>query len=236
MGGGYIIMFMIFSFIHPYGCCISLGIILCLIFNLFIINRKDLLSNLSNILFYVYCGAFFCGKIFFIVELIGISLISVHSYILPSMLSIIRGGFCILGASFGGVIGVFYAIKKYNYKKSDFTILPISILLIHMCGRIGCYYANCCNGKVFLFSLYPVVICYYFTVFIFGLIIYYSGFFSDISFTMMYYGFSVFFERFVFDFFREDAVFIYFPLTYYHIASICYIILIFLIVKKYSDK
>lgn len=63
-------------------------------------------------------------------------------------------GMTFIGGLFGGVV-IFILMHKYYYMKSNQSIMkevlkiaPVSICYAHACGRIGCYLAGCCYGKV----------------------------------------------------------------------------------------
>ena len=70
----------------------------------------------------------------------------------------VNGSFIISGITFyGGLIfGVasmwlqllFYTNKTKYSKKEWFDILTVPFVTFHMCGRIGCFFAGCCYGKV----------------------------------------------------------------------------------------
>lgn len=217
-------MFSCYKGFQLYGFFIAFGIMIVLSIDLFLAYRKNIICDLQKIFIFTYLGAFLFGKLFFLIEFLLMYSGSMSAlYSLENCISFMREGFCILGASFGGIIGMAYSMSNVS-GESLCGVFPISILLIHGFGRIGCYYAHCCDGSVGTVSLYIIVVAYYILLFSIGLFLYIFGKIQCFISGVRYYATVVFFERFLFDIFRDDVIFLYFPISYYHIASIFYII------------
>lgn len=98
-------------------------------------------------------------KIFFIFPKIVYAFFSasVFAGVIDSMFKIrINNGFMIQGASFyGGLIGGVTAMlvmiclsdEKHYTVREWFDILTLPLIIFHICGRLGCFFAGCCYGK-----------------------------------------------------------------------------------------
>lgn len=224
----FIILFLVFDYIHPYGLCILSGILLVTLIYLLFFQKKDNQIEIESLIFFTYLGAFIGGKLLYLFE--------INFYNISFL--ILSGGFSLLGASLGGILGFFYYKKKNKISSLAISIIPILTLLVHAGGRIGCYFSNCCDGNFFGFSLYPIVILFYFISSIIGMLLYKKKILRTLKKTFLYYVFIIFLERFVFDIFRNDTILTSYILTKYQFIAIIYlllsIILIFIITKKKS--
>lgn len=82
---------------------------------------------------------------------------SIFAGIFDSMFKLrMNNGFIIQGATFyggliGGVTAMFIMLrvtdKQYHTVKEWFDILTLPLIVFHMCGRLGCFFAGCCYGK-----------------------------------------------------------------------------------------
>ncbi|MFH1283412.1 MAG: prolipoprotein diacylglyceryl transferase [bacterium] len=66
------------------------------------------------------------------------------------MFMIWKGGLVYYGGLLGGILGgiaIIYKYRIYNWKKVADVLSP-SIALAHAFGRIGCFFAGCCYGKI----------------------------------------------------------------------------------------
>lgn len=98
-------------------------------------------------------------KIFFIFPKIVYAFFSasVFAGVIDSMFKMrINNGFIIRGASFyGGLIGGVTAMlvmlrlsdEKHYTVKEWFDIMTLPLIMFHICGRLGCFFAGCCYGK-----------------------------------------------------------------------------------------
>ncbi|MDR0646433.1 MAG: prolipoprotein diacylglyceryl transferase [Elusimicrobiota bacterium] len=110
------------------------------------LKRKNALGltreQILDIIFYIILGALIGGKIFFIA-------FYPQDFFALSLFDKIRYGFVFLG----GFIGAF-AVGVYILRKQKVPVLPgadffvQAVPLGHAIGKIGCFLAGCCYGKV----------------------------------------------------------------------------------------
>ena len=134
--------------IYMYGVCIAIGIV-CAILVLRIFGKK-LGVNKKYLDFIEMDGYLAIGLGFFFATVFQ----AVYNYIEnPSAGFSLKGGMTFLGGLIGGAL-VFFIIyfifrKKYTERFKDvMPVVPCSILIAHGFGRIGCFCAGCCYGKV----------------------------------------------------------------------------------------
>ncbi|MCB2306441.1 prolipoprotein diacylglyceryl transferase [Clostridium estertheticum] len=135
-----------FSFvkIYGYGLMIMIGILsaLCLLS----CRSKKEQYNEDNIwdmaILTIICGVI-GGKVMYIITDIKEVLQN------PSVLKDVGNGFVIYGAILGGILGIYiYSKKKAWNTLSVLDLLVPSLPLAQGFGRIGCFLAGCCYGKV----------------------------------------------------------------------------------------
>jgi prolipoprotein diacylglyceryltransferase len=226
-------MFLAFE---PYGLCIAIGVLFALTIANFFSEKKNIGGDLNFIFFLTYIAAFLCGKFFFVFESWLLYDTTFCLYSFDAWWYLLKSGFCILGASFGGILGLYYAVTLSTKNKDNYALFPILIFLIHMFGRLGCLYAGCCNGSCLGISLYPIVIIFYLLLFVVGVIFYRRGNIATLRSALLFYAFGVFLERLLFDIFREDAYFLFFPVTYYHIIALVYFFFVILVLKLFFKR
>jgi len=139
------ILFQFFGIkIYGYGLMIMIGIMSALF--LFSYRSKKKQYNEDNIWDMAIIAIIFGiigGKVLYIITDI--------KYIIeqPSALKNIGNGFVIYGAIFGGVLAVYLYSKKKKWDILNVFDLAIpSLPLAQGFGRIGCFLAGCCYGKV----------------------------------------------------------------------------------------
>lgn len=130
--------------IYGYGLMITIGIIAALFLLSYRSKKKQ--YNEDNIwdmaILVIICGII-GGKVMYIITEIR--------YIIeqPSVLKNIGNGFVIYGAIFGGILGVHLYSKKKGWNTiSVLDLLIPSLPLAQGFGRIGCFLAGCCYGRV----------------------------------------------------------------------------------------
>ncbi|MBU3178906.1 prolipoprotein diacylglyceryl transferase [Clostridium estertheticum] len=135
-----------FSFvkIYGYGLMIMIGILsaLCLLS----CRSKKEQYNEDNVwdmaILTIICGVI-GGKVMYIITDIKEVLQN------PSVLKNVGNGFVIYGAILGGILGIYiYSKKKAWNTLSVLDLLVPSLPLAQGFGRIGCFLAGCCYGKV----------------------------------------------------------------------------------------
>ncbi len=147
--------------------------------------------------------------------------------------TLLQGGFSLLGASLGGVSGLSYYLSSHKSFPNLIGYIPISVLLVHSFGRLGCFLSGCCDGSLGGYSLYPIVIAFYFIFFIIGLALYKKKYITTLKSGLYYYIFAIFWERFLFDPCRFDSVKTAYFLTYYQYVGIIYLVAAFLIIRYF---
>ncbi|MBU3214861.1 prolipoprotein diacylglyceryl transferase [Clostridium estertheticum] len=135
-----------FSFvkIYGYGLMIMIGILSAL-FLLSCRSKKEQ-YNEDNVwdmaILTIICGVI-GGKVMYIITDIKEVLQN------PSVLKDVGNGFVIYGAILGGILGIYiYSKKKAWNTLSVLDLLVPSLPLAQGFGRIGCFLAGCCYGKV----------------------------------------------------------------------------------------
>ncbi|MBX4266097.1 prolipoprotein diacylglyceryl transferase [Clostridium estertheticum] len=135
-----------FSFvkIYGYGLMIMIGILSAL-FLLSCRSKKEQ-YNEDNVwdmaILTIICGVI-GGKVMYIITDIKEVLQN------PSVLKDVGNGFVIYGAILGGILGIYIYSKKKDWNTlSVLDLLVPSLPLAQGFGRIGCFLAGCCYGKV----------------------------------------------------------------------------------------
>jgi phosphatidylglycerol:prolipoprotein diacylglycerol transferase len=62
----------------------------------------------------------------------------------------VGGGFVFYGGAILASISTFIFIKLTSQKKNDFGFLVPAIAIGHCVGRLGCFFAGCCHGTLFI--------------------------------------------------------------------------------------
>ena len=135
-----------FSFVkvYGYGLMIAVGIIAALLLLSYRSKEKQYdEDNIWNMaILAIICGII-GGKVVYIITDI--------KYIIeqPSVLKNVGNGFVIYGAILGGILAVYLYSKKKGWNILSVVDLTIpSLPLAQGFGRIGCFLAGCCYGKV----------------------------------------------------------------------------------------
>lgn len=131
--------------VYSYGVMIALGILSAY----FIVKykTKDIpLSSdkISSLLIWVIVAAFIGGKLFFFLE-------NPQRYIDdPSeIINAAGGGFVFYGSLIFAIPTIIWWLRKEKLAvRSFFDILAFAGPVVHSFGRIGCFMAGCCHGRV----------------------------------------------------------------------------------------
>jgi phosphatidylglycerol---prolipoprotein diacylglyceryl transferase len=226
--------------IEAYGFLILIGIILTLLF--WIILSKYFIKSNSKLSFYletafnIYIISLMSGKLLYLI--VDYNLCS------ESIIESITSGFSVLGASFGGIIGYLYIYIKH---KNEIRILramyalPVVLPVLHAFGRIGCLCSGCCGGIVYIFKTEMHLqilsslwywLCFFTSLLIFAKIK--NNYNTIFYMPIIFYSLAVALERFIFDFFRDDAIYnTSLHLTTYQIISISYFFFIIIIINTF---
>jgi len=99
-------------------------------------------DKIFDLIFWLIIGALIGGKIFYI-------WFNYDAFAAATLVEKIRFGFVFYGGFIGGFIAGFIWMKKYKQPMlpaMDFFAVPLA--LGHAIGRIGCFLAGCCYGKI----------------------------------------------------------------------------------------
>jgi hypothetical protein len=110
------------------------------------------------------------------------------------------------------------------------------LLFLHSIGRVGCYFADCCGGIFYTFNLHFVAIFFYFFAALLGFFLKQLRYLVSFYTGLLYYVVIIFLERFVFDIYRFDAIFINNFFTKYQIVAMIYLFLCFLSLFVFYKK
>jgi phosphatidylglycerol:prolipoprotein diacylglycerol transferase len=130
--------------IYGYGTMIAIGILAALLTLSYRSKKQgyDEDSILNMAIIAIIAGVL-GGKLLFIITEIKNIIAN------PSVLKDFGSGFVIYGAIIGGVIGVYvYSKRKQWGLLKVFDLVIPSVALAQGFGRIGCFLAGCCYGKV----------------------------------------------------------------------------------------
>ena len=138
--------------VYGYGLMIAIGILAgCLTAEYRAGKQKLDSEQIFPMILWCLVGGFFCAKLlFWITE--WKSIVQDPGFIMETLSS----GFVVFGGIIGGILtGLLYCrIRKLVFFKYADVILP-SVALAQGFGRIGCFLAGCCYGKVFPWGYYP---------------------------------------------------------------------------------
>ncbi len=99
-------------------------------------------DKIFDLIFWIIVGAIIGGKIFFI-------WFNYDSFASSGLVEKVRYGFVFYGGFLGGISAGLIWAKKYKLPvlpALDFFAVPLA--LGHAIGRIGCFLAGCCYGKI----------------------------------------------------------------------------------------
>ncbi len=136
--------------IYMYGVMIAVGILACFVL-LYLVGKKiGCTQKLLDFSFYNGIGAIAVG--FFFAALWQ----AIYNYIQdPSDgFDLFGGGITVIGGVIGGAaffLAIYFAFYRPHTKERILNVCPVAapcILIAHAFGRIGCFFAGCCHGKV----------------------------------------------------------------------------------------
>jgi phosphatidylglycerol:prolipoprotein diacylglycerol transferase len=123
---------------------VAIGALLGLLLGLYRLKKTNIPSTfLIDMLFYSTIIGFIGARITFI-------LVNFKDFVLhPATYVFSRQGFVFLGGIItGGTVAVWYCRKKKYSVMQIADVMAPSVPLAHMFGRIGCFSAGCCFGRV----------------------------------------------------------------------------------------
>ena len=129
--------------VHGYGLMIAIGVVV----GLFIADKRSPKrgmngDNVYSVTMWTLLMGFLCAKILFI--------ITYFKSFLAAPMSYIRGdGFVVFGGIIGGIVTIWACCKIKKIRFSDmFDLMIPSVALAQGFGRLGCFLAGCCYGKL----------------------------------------------------------------------------------------
>ncbi|MDG1046067.1 MAG: prolipoprotein diacylglyceryl transferase [Bacteroidia bacterium] len=131
--------------LHSYGLMIALGVIVT--FYVILNSVKDMRINsdqLSELFIWAIVSAFVGGKLFFFLE-------DIQRYLDdPSLIAnAMSGGFVFYGSLIFTVPTIIFWLRKKKVSVRPFMdVLALGGPILHSFGRVGCFLAGCCHGKV----------------------------------------------------------------------------------------
>lgn len=131
--------------IHSYGVLIALGALFGFLYVSFVAKKElgiegQVIQGLARI---IIIAAFVGGKVFYYFEDPGF-------YFSPpsNMLHNFRTGFVFYGSLLFVIPSVIWYVRKHKLPIMPMLdIVAIAGIIIHSCGRVGCFLAGCCYGK-----------------------------------------------------------------------------------------
>ena len=216
-----------------YGLSIFIGIIFAYVINFLYFRHKNSHIDLNSLVIPIYLGAFIGGK-FTYIFFDASYLFAIDKFYLS--IDLLCGGFSLLGASLCGEISLLYYINKKKINNTLNAFLPISLLCLHGFGRIGCFLSDCCGGIFYNYNLHYISILFYFIAAACGLILFFLNYLSNFYIGLCYYSFIIFLERFLFDIYRYDGIFLNNGFTKYQLFSLLYLLISFLFIFCFFKK
>ena len=135
--------------IPMYGLCMAAAMLLAVFLSCVRAKRMgaDPDRLLTIALFAVVCGIVGAKLLFFFVTYTPMELIELIR--VNGVLYLLEGGLVFYGGLIGGLIGAFIAARFVHVKLSVYSdpVVP-TLPLAHAIGRLGCFCAGCCYGKV----------------------------------------------------------------------------------------
>jgi len=131
--------------IHSYGLMIAIGVLIAFYITLRKSKKYGVdADKLSGLFIYVIIVAFIGGKLFFFFEDLG-------KYIEnPSLVKrALGGGFVFYGSLIFAIPTIIFWVRRQKIPVRPFLdILAFVGPIVHSFGRVGCFLAGCCHGKV----------------------------------------------------------------------------------------
>lgn len=140
--------------VYPYGICIAVGIVVCLLVLFIYANKMGMPTKVQDFIFFVGIFAVAIGFLF------AMLFQAFYNWLDTGVFNF-YSGMTVMGGLIGGaaafllayfLIGAFYFKgKDKNLHVKNFNTLlnvaPCCIVIAHAFGRIGCLMAGCCHGK-----------------------------------------------------------------------------------------
>ncbi|SED17068.1 Prolipoprotein diacylglyceryl transferase [Tenacibaculum sp. MAR_2009_124] len=129
--------------VYTYAFCVVLGTLLSILYTKRQAKRERKV-NLQNSFFYlIFIAGFIGGKLFLFFE-------KPFYYIQnpENIINIFSGGFVFYGSFLCCVFTIIWYLKKHKIPVLPMLdILAVTTTIVHVIGRMGCFFAGCCFGK-----------------------------------------------------------------------------------------
>lgn len=129
--------------VHGYGLMIGIGILCCVFMASYRAKRKGLSTDaIMDIAIYGLIAGFIGAKLLFLI-------VEFEDFIHNPLQLIGSSGFVVYGGIIAGVIAAIIYCRKKRYAFMEyFDLAAPSIAMAQGFGRIGCFLAGCCYGRV----------------------------------------------------------------------------------------
>lgn len=146
------LFFEIFGFKIPaYGLFAAIGLLGILHFlkTQKIYKKLDFDTAMSGLIYAVVPGAVLAKVLFWITDPRSFTILFDSKFnFIDRLRYSFSGGMVYLGGFIGAGIGVWYFIKKYKLEPlKSLDVFAISMPILQMFGRMGCFFAGCCYGR-----------------------------------------------------------------------------------------
>lgn len=137
------------KYVTLYGICIAIGIAICILLLRFFGKKSKTDSKFMD---FVEIN----GYVAILIGFLFASLFqSFYNYIETGKFELFNGGITFIGGLIGGAGSfiIVYLIMRNRLSGKIIDILPfapICIVIAHAFGRVGCFFAGCCGGRVAL--------------------------------------------------------------------------------------
>jgi phosphatidylglycerol:prolipoprotein diacylglycerol transferase len=139
------ILFKIGSFtVYTYGFCIALGAVLGVAYMTRQGNKQfgTTLDQSNTLFLLLVISGVLGGKLFLVLEDPGFYSLNPRGLLSPN-------GFVFYGSLLTCIPVMLWFFKRHNIPLWPMLdVMAIVTLILHLCGRIGCFMAGCCYGKV----------------------------------------------------------------------------------------
>lgn len=141
--------------IFPYGVCIAIGLIACILAFYSLAKKKGMPEVLKD--YVLIIAVIGIGSGFFFAMVFQ----AFYNWLDGKPFELFNGGITVMGGLIGGAgmfLLLYFLIGKFYFKGDNkllhhkhfnnlFRIAPICIVIAHAFGRIGCLMGGCCHGQ-----------------------------------------------------------------------------------------
>jgi phosphatidylglycerol:prolipoprotein diacylglycerol transferase len=131
--------------IKTYGIFLFLSFLIFYYYLTIQLNNNNKKKMIVNIIFYILLGAIFGARVLFLI----IEWEYFLDFSILSIFSIWNGGLVFIGGVIGSICSFYFFLKfKKIFNLYIINIFILGIPLMHLIGRIGCFFSGCCYGKI----------------------------------------------------------------------------------------